>query len=56
MLEVAELFVKSRYLRRNPGRRVTCPIVEGLSLALDIDTEEEARQFGGDVTDHLTAS
>jgi len=25
------------------------PIMDGLSLALDIDTEEEARAMGGDV-------
>jgi hypothetical protein len=44
-----KLFVTSRHRRRNPERRVAVPIVDGLSLALDIDTEEEARAFGGDV-------
>jgi hypothetical protein len=46
------IFVKSRHRRRYPGRRVQLPIVEALSLALDIDTEEEARAAGGDVTSH----
>ena len=35
--------------RRHPERHVRLPIVEGLSLALDIDTVEEARAAGGDV-------
>jgi hypothetical protein len=29
---------------------VSLPIVDALSLALDIDTEEEARAAGGEVT------
>jgi hypothetical protein len=45
------IFVTSRHRRRHPGRRVLLPIVEGLSLALDIDTVEEAQALGGDVRD-----
>ena len=44
-----KIFVTSRHRRRHPDRRVLMPIVEGLSLAMDIDTEEEARQVGGKV-------
>jgi hypothetical protein len=44
------ILVTSRHRRRHPERRVRLPIVDGLSLALDIDTEEEARAVGGDVT------
>ena len=43
------IFVKSRHRRKFPGRRVQLPIVEALSLALDIDTEEEARAAGGNI-------
>jgi hypothetical protein len=43
------IFVKERHRRAHPRRRFLLPIVEGLSLALDIDTEEEARAMGGDV-------
>jgi hypothetical protein len=42
-----QILVTSRHRRRHPERRVRLPIVEGLSLALDIDTEEEARAAGG---------
>jgi hypothetical protein len=38
------IFVKRRHRDRYPDRRVALPILEGLSLALDIDTEEEARE------------
>jgi hypothetical protein len=44
-----KIFVTSRHRKRYPDRRVLLPIVEGLSLALDIDTEEEARAAGGNV-------
>ncbi len=47
---VRMIFVTSRHRKRNPDRRVLIPIVEGLSLALDIDTEEEAREAGGNVS------
>jgi hypothetical protein len=45
------IFVTSRHRRRHPERRIELPIVEGLSLALDIDTLEEARAAGADVRD-----
>ena len=46
---VRKIFMTSKHRRRHPDRRVRLPIVEGLSLALDIDTEEEARAAGGDI-------
>jgi len=45
---VRRIFVAARHRRRYPERRVLMPILEGLSLALDIDTEEEARAMGAD--------
>jgi hypothetical protein len=42
------IFVRDRHRRRHPERRILVPLVEGLSLALDIDTEEEAREIGGE--------
>jgi len=42
-----KLFVASRHRRRHPRRRFVVRIVDRLSLALDIDTEEEARAAGG---------
>ena len=38
------IFVKRKHRRRYPERRAALPILDGLSLALDIDTEEEARE------------
>jgi hypothetical protein len=43
------VFVSRRHRLRFPERRVRLPIVDELSLALDIDTEEEALQFGGEL-------
>jgi hypothetical protein len=43
------IFVRYRHRRKYPERRVLLPIVEGLSLALDIDTEEEANERGADL-------
>ena len=40
------LFVTAQHRRRYPERRVLMPVVDGLSLALDIDTEEEASAMG----------
>lgn len=50
-LEVAvrRILVNHRHRKRHPQRRVRLPIVDALSLALDIDTEEEARAVGGRV-------
>lgn len=44
------ILISRRYRRANPGLGVRLPLVDVLSLALDIDTEEEARAAGGDVT------
>ena len=49
---LCKIFVTARHRKRNPDRGVRLPIVEGLSLALDIDTEEEARAAGGRVSIH----
>lgn len=46
---VRRIFVKRRHRRRFPDRRVSLPVVDGLSLALDIDTEEEAREHDGTI-------
>ena len=43
------IFVTARHQRLHPERRIVMPIVEGLSLALDIDTEEEATAMGGEL-------
>lgn len=42
------LFVSRRHRRRHPERGVRVPLVDELWLALDVDTEEEARQLGAD--------
>jgi len=39
------LFVKKRHRKLFPERRVVLPIIDDLSLALDVDTEEEAREL-----------
>ena len=44
-----KIFVASRHRKRFPRRRFALPIVEPLWLALDIDTEEEARALGGEL-------
>ena len=43
------LFVTREHRRAHPDHRVVIPIVEELSLAVDIDTAEEARALGGEV-------
>lgn len=45
-LALSRMAVKSRFLTRNPKAGVRVPIVETVSIAEDIDTEEEARQVG----------
>lgn len=47
---VREIFVRPRHRRRHPERRVAMPVLDELSLALDIDTEEEARALGADLS------
>jgi hypothetical protein len=44
------IFVSALHRRRHPRRRVLFPVIDGLSLALDIDTEEEARERGAELT------
>jgi hypothetical protein len=39
------LFVTRRHRRRFPARRVVVPLVDDLSIAMDVDTEEEAREL-----------
>ncbi len=39
---IRTIFITARHRARYPERRVVMPLLEGLSLALDIDTEEEA--------------
>jgi hypothetical protein len=41
------LFVKNRHQKKHPERRIHLPLLDALSLALDMDTEEEAREQGG---------
>lgn len=43
---IRTIFVTSRQRKRHPERRVHMPVIAGLSLALDIDTEEEAAALG----------
>jgi len=45
-----KIMVNHRHRKSYPERGVSLPIVNALSLALDIDTEEEARAAGGEVT------
>jgi hypothetical protein len=39
------LFVKRRHCKQFPQRRIVLPFVDELSLAMDIDTEEEAQRL-----------
>ena len=41
---VAKIILRARHRRRFPGRGVRLPILEGLTLAADIDTVEEAQE------------
>lgn len=43
---IRRIFVTAAHRSRYPDRRVAMPLMEGLSLALDIDTEEEAAAVG----------
>jgi hypothetical protein len=44
-----KIFVRQRHRWAHPERRVVVPIVQALSMARDIDTEEEAAELGGRV-------
>ena len=42
---VSRVYVTRRHRRHYPERQGRMPVLEGLSLAKDIDTEEEAREL-----------
>lgn len=44
---IRTIFITARHRARHPERRIVMPLLEGLSLALDIDTEEEAAAAKG---------
>jgi hypothetical protein len=46
------IFITARHRARYPDRRVLMPLVDGLSLALDIDTQEEAEAMAGTLSPH----
>jgi hypothetical protein len=48
---IRRIFIRYRHQKEFPDRRVHLPIMDALSLAKDIDTEEEARELGGDLPD-----
>ncbi len=48
---VRGIFVTARHRKRHPERWVSMPVVDELSLALDIDTEEEAREMGAELSE-----
>lgn len=45
------LVVRRRHRKRFPKRRVEMPIVDMLSLAIDVDTREEVQDLGGELND-----
>ena len=45
-LALRRMFVKRRHRRQNPDHKVRMPVVDAMSLARDIDTQEEAVAFG----------
>ena len=46
---IRKIFVTGQHRKQYPDRQALLPLVEGLSLALDIDTVEEAHAMGGDI-------
>ena len=48
--DLRRIFVRYLHRRRYAERRIALPIVDKLSLAMDIDTREEAEQMGGEVS------
>ena len=46
-----KIIVRGRHRRLHPARQVHVPVVDALSLALDIDTEAEARAVGAEHVD-----
>ena len=47
------IFIKPRHFKANPLLRGRVAVIEGLSLAKDIDTEEEAREVARAAESHL---
>ncbi len=45
-LAIRRMFIKRRHRRKYPERKVRMPVVDAMSLARDIDTQEEAVAFG----------
>ncbi len=45
-LALRRMFIRRRHRRSHPGKGVRMPVVEAMSLARDIDTQEEAVAFG----------
>ena len=45
-LAIRRMFIKRRHRRKYPERRVRMPVIDAMSLARDIDTQEEAVAFG----------
>ena len=43
---IRRMFIKRRHRRKYPERKVRMPVVNAMSLARDIDTQEEAVAFG----------
>jgi len=44
---VRNILIKYRHRKEFPERRILMPVMDAISLAKDIDTVEEAREFGG---------
>lgn len=43
------IYVRSRHRRKYPGRRGRLPLVEAITLAKDMDTQEEAEELGAEL-------
>ncbi len=52
---IRRIFIRYRHQKEVPDRRVHLPVMDALSLAKDIDTVEEAREMGGDLSDSIPA-
>lgn len=48
--KIGRIVLRARHRRRHPERGVRLPILDALSLAEDIDTEEEAHEVGARMT------
>ncbi len=52
---IRRIFIRYRHQKEFPDRRVHIPVMDALSLAKDIDTVEEARELGGDLSGSIPA-